>query len=89
MAFLVPAAPPHLTYPIYISSYTHTLHFALKRMDIGRSNIQLEDLTCFQRMEASPGTELVNPASPPTTSHPSHLKAYPYLFVRETDQVTH
>ena len=40
-------------------------------------------------MAASPGTELVSPASPPTTtsSQTSHLKAYPYLFVRETDQV--
>ena len=43
----------------------------------------------FSEMAASPGTELVSPASPPTTtgSQTSHLKAYPYLFVRETDQV--
>jgi len=33
---------------------------------------------------ASPGTETVTPASPP--SQPSYLKSYPYLFVRETDQ---
>lgn len=42
-------------------------------------------LTLAPRMAASPGTEVVTPASPPP--QPSHLKAYPYLFVRETDQV--
>ena len=40
----------------------------------------------LQSMAASPGTELVNPASPPC-NQPSYLKSYPYLFVRETDQV--
>ena len=51
------------------------------------SNIKAIQL--FSEMAASPGTELVSPASPPTTtgSQTSHLKAYPYLFVRETDQV--
>jgi len=38
-------------------------------------------------MATSPGTEVVTPASPPSTQpQPSYLKSYPYLFVRETDQ---
>ena len=49
---------------------------------------KIHAIQLFSEMAASPGTELVSPASPPTTtSQTSHLKAYPYLFVRETDQV--
>ena len=92
VAFLVPACrPTPRFYPLTFTLFGIT-RIALKWTAplIGcttHPNVGLKDETGFQRMAASPGTELMSPASPPTTSQPSHLKAYPYLFVRETDQV--
>ena len=82
------------TDPLHLSTHIHTIWNNMNRTEMhcthwlrNTSNVELKDETGFQRMAASPGTEMVNPASPPATSQPSHLKAYPYLFVRETDQV--
>ena len=83
--------------PSLLSTHIHTIWNNTNRTEMDcttrqpcttHPNVGLKDETGFQRMAASPGTELMSPASPPTTSQPSHLKAYPYLFVRETDQVS-
>ena len=85
-AFLVPATRPTPPYLVTCTTFG-TSRVALEIISRWQySNIHAIQL--FSEMAASPGTELVSPASPPTsTSQTSHLKAYPYLFVRETDQV--
>ena len=75
--------------PTHLPRHMHNIWNITSR--IGNLTLPLSTihaLQLFSEMAASPGTELVSPASPPTTSsQTSHLKAYPYLFVRETDQV--
>ena len=79
-----PAHPP--PYLVTCTTFGTSSRVALEISRWQYSNIHAIQL--FSEMAASPGTELVSPASPPTTtSQTSHLKAYPYLFVRETDQV--